>query len=72
MFINFGLLKTEIKNWKSRPDLEGRAQAHAPEKSYAIGLIGILQNNQVYHLMWWVKVVFIILIHMTINQNHTS
>ena len=38
IFINFGLLKTEIKNWKSRPDLQGRAQAHAPEKSYAIGL----------------------------------
>jgi outer membrane receptor protein involved in Fe transport len=37
MFINFGLLKTEIKSWKSRPEIEGRAQAHAPEKSYAIG-----------------------------------
>jgi iron complex outermembrane receptor protein len=36
-FINFGLLKTEIKSWKSRPEIEGRAQAHAPEKSYAIG-----------------------------------
>ncbi len=38
MFLNFGLLKTEIKSWKSRPEIEGRAQAHAPEKSYAIGL----------------------------------
>jgi len=37
-FFNLGLLKTEIKNWESRPDLEGRAQAHAPEKSYALGL----------------------------------
>ena len=37
-FARFGLLKTEINNWKSRPDLEGRAQAHAPEKSYALGL----------------------------------
>ena len=37
IFFNFGLLKTQIKNWKSRPDLQGRAQAHAPEKSYAIG-----------------------------------
>ena len=37
MFINFGLLKTEIKSWKSRPEIEGRAQAHAPEKSYAVG-----------------------------------
>ena len=38
VFFNLGLLKTEIKNWESRPDLEGRAQAHAPEKSYAFGL----------------------------------
>jgi len=34
----FGFLKTKIKNWKSRPDLEGRAQAHAPEKSYAVSV----------------------------------
>mgnify|MGYP006152844627 FL=1 len=38
IFARFGLLKTEIKNWQSRSDLEGRAQAHAPEKSYAFGL----------------------------------
>ena len=38
IFARFGFLKTEIKNWQSRPDLEGRAQAHAPEKSYALGL----------------------------------
>ena len=38
VFFNLGLLKTEIKNWESRPDLEGRAQAHAPEKSHAFGL----------------------------------
>jgi len=38
VFFNLGILKTEIKNWESRPDLEGRAQAHAPEKSYALGL----------------------------------
>jgi outer membrane receptor protein involved in Fe transport len=38
IFARFGLLKTKIKNWQSRPDLEGRAQAHAPEKSYALGL----------------------------------
>ncbi len=37
-FARLGLLKTEINNWKSRPDLEGRAQAHAPKKSYAIGM----------------------------------
>ena len=39
-FSRLGLLKTEINNWKSRPDLEGRAQAHAPKRSYALGLIG--------------------------------
>ena len=37
-FVNLGILKTEIKNWESRQDLEGRAQAHAPERSYAVGL----------------------------------
>ena len=38
IFANVGILKTEIKNWQSRPDLEGRAQAHAPEKSFAFGI----------------------------------
>jgi len=37
-FSRLGLLKTEINNWKSRPDLEGRAQAHAPKRSYALGV----------------------------------
>jgi len=38
VFANLGILKTKIKNWKSRHDLEGRAQAHAPERSFALGL----------------------------------
>ena len=38
-------LKTKIKNWESRPDLEGRAQAHAPTNSYSIGLNYIPFNN---------------------------
>jgi len=38
IFARLGLLKTKIKNWKSRPDLEGRAQAHAPETSFAVGM----------------------------------
>mgnify|MGYP000849931017 CR=1 FL=1 len=38
IFARLGLLKTKIKNWKSRPDLEGRAQAHAPERSFAVGM----------------------------------
>tara|TARA_B110000008_G_scaffold54256_1_gene53714 strand:- start:4369 stop:6474 length:2106 start_codon:yes stop_codon:yes gene_type:complete len=37
-FARLGLLRTEINNWKSRPDLQGRAQAHAPKKSYALGV----------------------------------
>ena len=37
-FSRLGLLETEINNWKSRPDLEGRAQAHAPKRSYALGI----------------------------------
>ena len=37
-FARLGLLRTEINNWKSRPDLEGRAQAHAPRESYALGM----------------------------------
>ena len=37
-FSRFGLLQTDINNWKSRPDLEGRAQAHAPKKSFALGI----------------------------------
>ena len=36
-FFNLGILNTKIKNWESRQDLEGRAQAHAPERSYALG-----------------------------------
>ena len=31
-FARLGLLRTEINNWKSRPDLECRAQAHALKK----------------------------------------
>ena len=45
IFTRVGLLKTEIKNWKSRPDLEGRAQAHAPEKSYAFGVNWLISDK---------------------------
>ncbi|MDA9786053.1 TonB-dependent receptor [Gammaproteobacteria bacterium] len=44
-FVNLGILKTEIKNWQSRQDLEGRAQAHAPERSYALGLNWALTSH---------------------------
>jgi outer membrane receptor protein involved in Fe transport len=45
IFTKFGLLKTEIKKWKSRLDLEGRAQAHAPEKSFVIGMNWALSDK---------------------------
>ncbi len=45
IFANLGILKTEIKNWESRLDLEGRSQAHAPERSYALGFNWALQAN---------------------------
>ena len=44
-FARLGLLRTEINNWKSRPDLEGRSQAHAPKKSYALGMNWSITNR---------------------------
>ena len=45
IFFNFGLLKTKIKNWESRIDLENRAQAHAPERTYSFGTNLDINNN---------------------------
>ena len=45
LFFNFGLLKTKIKNWESRIDLENRAQAHAPERTYSFGTNLDINNN---------------------------
>jgi outer membrane receptor protein involved in Fe transport len=38
IFVNVGLLNTEIKSWESRPEIQGREQAHAPSNSYSFGL----------------------------------
>ena len=38
IFVNLGLLNTEIKRWESRPEIQGREQAHAPSNSYSFGL----------------------------------
>jgi outer membrane receptor protein involved in Fe transport len=38
IFVNLGLLNTEIKSWESRPEIQGREQAHAPNNSYSFGL----------------------------------
>ena len=37
-FSALGVLRTKIINYESRPELEGRAQAHAPKRTYAFGL----------------------------------
>ena len=47
LYANFGLLKTKIKNWESRIDLENRAQAHAPERTYSFGA-NLDLNNSLY------------------------
>ena len=39
------MLKTKIKNWESRNDLENRAQAHAPERTYSLGANLEFKNN---------------------------
>ena len=45
LFANLGFLKTKIKNWESRIDLQDRAQAHAPEKTYSVGMNLNLKND---------------------------
>ena len=45
VFADIGLLKTKIKNYSSRPDLEGRGQAHAPSFSFSAGLNLEISNN---------------------------
>ncbi len=45
IFIDVGLLKTEIRNYASRPDLEGREQAHAPSYSFSSGLRWNITND---------------------------
>ena len=45
LFLNLGYLETEIKNWASRPDIEGREQAHAPKYSFSTGVEYYFQEN---------------------------
>ena len=45
IYANLGFLKTKIKNWESRIDLEDRSQAHAPERSCSIGGNLNFKNN---------------------------
>ena len=46
-YANLGLLRTKILSWESRDDLEGRSQAHAPNKSYSFGLNYSLKDNSI-------------------------
>ena len=50
LFASLGLLKTKISRYESRPDLEGRSQGHAPEKTYALGFKWQAREN-LYVLM---------------------
>ena len=50
IYTRIGLLATEIKNWKSRSDLEGREQAHAPKNSYSLGLNWSLNQNSFFRI----------------------
>ena len=45
MFLYLGILETEISQYQSRPDLEGREQAHAPDYSFSAGLSWDISNN---------------------------
>ena len=45
MFLNLGILETEIRKYQSRPDLEGREQAHAPDYSFSAGFSWEISNN---------------------------
>ena len=45
LFLNLGYLETEIKNWASRPDIEGREQANAPKYSFSTGVEYYFHEN---------------------------
>ena len=50
LFLNLGYLETEIKNWASRPDIEGREQAHAPKYSFSAGAEYYFQENTSFEI----------------------
>ena len=50
LFLNLGYLETEIKNWASRPDIEGREQAHAPKYSFSTGVEYYFQENTSFEI----------------------
>ena len=46
IYLNLGILKTQINNWESREDLENRSQAHAPERTFSAGINFDMSNNK--------------------------
>ena len=50
LFLNLGYLETEIKNWASRPDIEGREQAHAPKYSFTTGAEYYFSENTSFEI----------------------
>ena len=50
LFLNMGYLETEIKNWASRPDIEGREQAHAPKYSFSTGAEYYFRENTSFEI----------------------
>ena len=50
LFLNLGYLETEIKNWASRPDIEGREQAHAPKYSFSAGAEYYFRENTSFEI----------------------
>ena len=50
LFLNLGYLETEIKNWASRPEIEGREQAHAPKYSFSTGAEYYFQENTSFEI----------------------
>ena len=50
LFLNLGYLETEIKNWASRPDIEGREQAHAPKYSFSTGAEYYFRENTSFEI----------------------
>jgi outer membrane receptor protein involved in Fe transport len=50
IYADLGILRTKIQNYASRPDLEGRDQAHAPNYSFSAGLNWKIYENFEFHL----------------------
>ena len=50
IYLNLGILKTQINNWESREDLENRSQAHAPKRTFSAGINFDMSNNKYFRI----------------------